>query len=195
MASTFRPVSRLRNSAICAHARYWRIGWCAQPSTHERGEADLCSDPIDGDGIICDVATGELWPTEHAMVPNLDDGQTGDAQTLILKAIDQKVTKVARPMPARKNAHSILECGRREVVSKQGGAAITQTIAFRRRVGRESTRGGVRRVPLRRNPLGRERRRCPDPACTHQKRLPHVGSNPGAGALSVSDRIRQYPRS
>ena len=69
--------------------------WLCAAAINSVSEAKLtfCSDPIDGDGIICDVATGESWPTEHVMVPNLDDGQTGDAQTLILKAIDQKRNK------------------------------------------------------------------------------------------------------
>lgn len=51
------------------------------------------SDPTGSDGIICDAATGETWATEHVMVPALRAGQTGDAQALILRAIQQKRRK------------------------------------------------------------------------------------------------------
>jgi hypothetical protein len=50
----------------------------------------FCSDPLGGDGIICDLGTGDTWPTEHALVPSL---QTGDAHALILKAIQKKRSK------------------------------------------------------------------------------------------------------
>jgi hypothetical protein len=47
-------------------------------------------DLIRGDGIIHDETSGEIFPTEHVMVPSQ---QTGDAQALILKAINDKRNK------------------------------------------------------------------------------------------------------
>lgn len=48
-------------------------------------------DPVGGDGIVLDEKTGDIFPTEHVMVPLQQSG--GDAQTLILKAIDDKRSK------------------------------------------------------------------------------------------------------
>jgi hypothetical protein len=48
-------------------------------------------DPIGGDGIILDEKTGDIFPTEHVMVPMQQSG--GDAQALVLKAIDNKRSK------------------------------------------------------------------------------------------------------
>jgi hypothetical protein len=50
----------------------------------------FCSDPIGGDGIIYHEDTEETWLTEHIMVTRR---QTGDAETLILQAIEQKRQK------------------------------------------------------------------------------------------------------
>lgn len=46
------------------------------------------SDPIGGDGIIRDEATGETWPTEHVYVSQHSTGP--DAKTLIIDAINHK---------------------------------------------------------------------------------------------------------
>jgi hypothetical protein len=51
------------------------------------------SDPTGGDGIIRDVGTEESWPMEHVMVPRLRAGRTGDAEVLILAAIEKKLRK------------------------------------------------------------------------------------------------------
>jgi len=53
-------------------------------------EFAICSDPMGGDGIILDRATQEAWPTEHVMVSRFGAGQTSEAETLILKAIQDK---------------------------------------------------------------------------------------------------------
>jgi hypothetical protein len=63
---------------------------CVAINAEDGIELTFCSDPVGGDGIICKRATGETWPTEHVMVPRLREGQKGDAEALILKAIQQK---------------------------------------------------------------------------------------------------------
>lgn len=49
------------------------------------------SDPIGGDGIIFDQATGETWPTEHVMVTRRDAGRS--VESLILERVRQKRNK------------------------------------------------------------------------------------------------------
>ncbi len=49
------------------------------------------NDLIGGDGIIHNEKTGDIFPTEHVMVPSQQTGK--DAQSLILKAIDDKRNK------------------------------------------------------------------------------------------------------
>jgi hypothetical protein len=51
------------------------------------------SDPVGGDGIISDGATGDTWPAEHVLVPRLRPGQSTDSEALILNAIKQKRNK------------------------------------------------------------------------------------------------------
>jgi hypothetical protein len=58
-------------------------------ATWENVKLTFCSDPTGGDGIIWDQVSGETWPTEHVMVPNLQL-QTNDAETLILAMVNRK---------------------------------------------------------------------------------------------------------
>ncbi len=51
------------------------------------------SDPVGGDGIICDTTIGETWPTEHVMVPKARGDEPPDVEALILKAIEGKQKK------------------------------------------------------------------------------------------------------
>jgi hypothetical protein len=79
-------------------------------STDDRA-LTFSSDPVGGDGIICDTATGETWPTEHVMVPRLRPGQTADSGALILKAIEQKRSKGGAAYASGKNLIVFLEAG------------------------------------------------------------------------------------
>jgi hypothetical protein len=56
-------------------------------ATLENVKLTFCSDP--SDGIIWNEASGETWPTEHVMVPNLPD-QADDAEALIIEKVDHK---------------------------------------------------------------------------------------------------------
>jgi hypothetical protein len=84
----FEKFGGMRSREILAN---WLV--CAATNAATEGKLTFCSDPIGGDGIIVDTATGESWPTEHVMVPRLRPGQSGDAETLILNAIGQKREK------------------------------------------------------------------------------------------------------
>jgi hypothetical protein len=61
---------------------------CATFEQIENRELTFYSDPIGGDGLIRDDATGETWPTEHVYVSQHSIGS--DAKALILNAINHK---------------------------------------------------------------------------------------------------------
>jgi hypothetical protein len=106
---TGKPFDRfcgMRSREILAN---WLL--CAAINSVNESKLTFSSDPIGGDGIICDVATGETWPTEHVMVPRLHLGQTGDAQTLILKAVEQKRGKGGASYAAGKTLIVFLDAG------------------------------------------------------------------------------------
>jgi hypothetical protein len=51
------------------------------------------SDPLGGDGIICDTVTERTWPMEHVLVPTARGGEVADVEALMLKAIESKQNK------------------------------------------------------------------------------------------------------
>lgn len=61
---------------------------CATFETIENRKLIFYSDPIGGDGIIRDEATGQTWQTEHVYVSRHSTGP--DAKTLILDAVSHK---------------------------------------------------------------------------------------------------------
>jgi hypothetical protein len=61
---------------------------CATFEAIEKRELMFYSDPIGGDGIIRDEATGDTWQTEHVYVSQHSTGP--DAKALILDAINHK---------------------------------------------------------------------------------------------------------
>ena len=63
---------------------------CAVVDADWGGKLTFSSDPTGGDGIIRDSETGDAWPTEHVIVPELKSGQTADANALILKAVEHR---------------------------------------------------------------------------------------------------------
>jgi hypothetical protein len=66
---------------------------CATANAVEQRQLSFTTtnDLLGGDGIIHDEKTGDIFPTEHVMVPSQQTGK--DAQSLILKAIDDKRNK------------------------------------------------------------------------------------------------------
>jgi hypothetical protein len=61
---------------------------CAAIQAVEGHEMMFYTDPLHGDGIIRDEATGQTFPTEHVYVSQYSTGP--NAQTLILNAINHK---------------------------------------------------------------------------------------------------------
>ena len=88
---TGRPFASLGGMRSREALANWLL--CAAVNAGGGRKVTFTSDPVGGDGIICEVGTGETWGTEHVMVPSLCAGQTGDAESLILQAIAQKHSK------------------------------------------------------------------------------------------------------
>ncbi len=61
---------------------------CATLEMIESRKLVFYSDPVGGDGIIRDEATGQTWQTEHVYVSQHNTG--ANAKTLILDAINRK---------------------------------------------------------------------------------------------------------
>jgi hypothetical protein len=102
----FEKFGGMRSREILAN---WLV--CVATNSVNGSKLTFSSDPIGGDGIICDVTTGETWPTEHVMVPRLRPGETGDAQGLILKAIEHKRDKGGAAYARGKTLIVFLEAG------------------------------------------------------------------------------------
>jgi hypothetical protein len=82
---TGRPSKQLGNMLPREAWANWLL--CVAINSMTGSNLTFTSDPTGGDGIICDDATGETWSTEHVMIPRLE---SGDAQALILKRIEEK---------------------------------------------------------------------------------------------------------
>jgi hypothetical protein len=102
----FEKFGGMRSREILAN---WLI--CVAVNSVNGDKLTFSSDPIGGDGIICDVATGETWPTEHVMVPRLRPGEAGDAEALVLKAIEHKRDKGGAAYATGKTLIVFLEAG------------------------------------------------------------------------------------
>jgi hypothetical protein len=86
----FKKFGDMRSREMLAN---WLL--CAVLNAVEGGARELTfwSDPLGGDGIIRDELSGELFPTEHVMIPPQAEASKADAQSLILNAIKAKCAK------------------------------------------------------------------------------------------------------
>ena len=71
-------------------------------STEETERVTFSSDPIGGDGIIHDDASGFAFPTEHVFVPRLGNAAAGNIEDLIWRGSNRSKPKAARPTPPGK---------------------------------------------------------------------------------------------
>lgn len=89
---TGKPFARfggLRSREILAN---WLL--CAVMNDHDGGgDFYFTTDPLGGDGVICDGHSDNRWPTEHVMVPDLMDTAGKDIEDRILEQIRMKVDK------------------------------------------------------------------------------------------------------
>ena len=68
------------------------------------------SDPLGGDGIICDSMMGKTWPMEHILVPTAHSSKA-EIETLILNAIAIKQNKGGTPYASGKTLVVFLNAG------------------------------------------------------------------------------------
>jgi hypothetical protein len=89
---TGKPFARfggLRSREILAN---WLV--CVVMSDHEGGgDYYFTTDPLGGDGVICDGRSDNTWPTEHVMVPDRPIASGATVEGLILEQIHLKVEK------------------------------------------------------------------------------------------------------
>jgi hypothetical protein len=84
----FKQLGDMRSREVLAN---WLL--CVTINAVEGRELMFSSDPIGGDGVIEDRATGDTWPTEHVMVTHHGADKDDNAKSLVLKAIDLKLSK------------------------------------------------------------------------------------------------------
>ena len=85
----FQRFGGLRSREILAN---WLL--CAVMNAHEGGgQFYFTTDPLGGDGVICDGATDDTWLTEHVMVPELPSTVGMALEDRVLEQIQMKVAK------------------------------------------------------------------------------------------------------
>jgi hypothetical protein len=103
----FEQLGGLRSREVLAN---WLL--CAAiNSVTQPDRLTFSSDPVGGDGVICDTATGETWPTEHVLVPSLPNSKVEDAESLILEKIKLKWDKGGAAYAAGKTLVVFLNSG------------------------------------------------------------------------------------
>ena len=83
----FRRFGGMRSREALAN---WLL--CVTINAVDSRDLTFFSDPLGGDGVIRDPATGETWPTEHVMV-RATPGASDDLNDLVLAAIAKKRDK------------------------------------------------------------------------------------------------------
>jgi hypothetical protein len=121
----FKQFGGLRSREILAN---WLV--CVSMNAECEGTLTFSSDPIGGDGIICDELTGNTWATEHVMVPRLRDGQKDDTSKLILGAIEKKLNKGGEAYAAGKTLIVFLNAGAGEWFPNKVAALLPQPFHF-----------------------------------------------------------------
>jgi hypothetical protein len=86
----FKRLGGLRSRELLAN---WLLCVAVNHSYPDRLTFCGMTDPIGGDGVICDLLTEETWPTEHVMVPSRRNNGTQDVGDLILEKICLKCSK------------------------------------------------------------------------------------------------------
>jgi hypothetical protein len=89
---TGRPFRKMGGMLSREALANWLL--CATLSEVNRASLMFTSDPLGGDGLIVDEATGDaLAQTEHVMVVAPRDREETDVETLILSAVEEKRAK------------------------------------------------------------------------------------------------------
>ena len=123
----FKRFGGLRSREILAN---WLLCVAVNNVYPDRLTFSGTSDPIGGDGIICDMQTEETWPTEHVMVPSLPRRGAHDAEALILDAIDRKVRKGGEAYARGKTLVAFLNAGAGEWFPNKVAKKLPEPLLF-----------------------------------------------------------------
>jgi hypothetical protein len=96
-----RPREVLANWLLCAVIN----------STEETERVTFSSDPIGGDGVLHDDASGFSFPTEHVYVRQIGDAAAGKIEDLLLEQIEQKCAKGGEAYASGKTLVVFLDSG------------------------------------------------------------------------------------
>src|SRR5437763_348436 len=102
----FKNFGGMRSREVLAN---WLL--CVAINSAENRQLMFSSDPVGGDGIIQDGATGQTWPTEHVYIPRREALEELDGKTLILEAINQKREKGGKAYASGKTLVVFLDAG------------------------------------------------------------------------------------
>lgn len=102
---------------------------CATVNATGGRKVTFSSDPIGGDGILIDQETGEVFPTEHVMVPKQKGGENA-AQKLVLDAIEHKRTKGGAAYASGKTLVVFLDAGAGEWFPNRVAKALPDPLHF-----------------------------------------------------------------
>lgn len=84
----FARFGDLRSREILAN---WLVS--AVTSHALSGDFYFTTDPTGGDGVICDAGSEDTWPTEHVMVPELENPNAPALEDRVLGQVALKVNK------------------------------------------------------------------------------------------------------
>ncbi len=100
----FKKFGDMRSREVLANSLL-----CVVANAADNLQLTFSTDPLGGDGVICNPATDETWRTEDVVVPPLAAGKAGDAEELILAAIEKKRAKGGAAYAADKTLVVFLE--------------------------------------------------------------------------------------
>jgi hypothetical protein len=179
----FENFGGMRSREILAN---WLL--CATINAVDKRQLTFSSDPIGGDGIVQDDATGLTWPTEHVMVPRQSGGENAEAQALILAAIEQKRTKGGAAYASGKTLVVFLNAATDAWYPNRLARALPNPLHFEI-LDRRPAEGRGRGIHLRRDPSRCEQRQRTNLPRSHQPRLRHLGGDgPPIGANRTFER-------
>ena len=121
----FRQLGDMRSREVLAN---WLL--CVTINAVNGQKLTFSSDPIGGDGIILDGATGDTWPTEHVMVTPHAAGEDDDAKSLILKAVEHKRSKGEAAYAEGKTLVVFLDAGAGEWHPNKVARALPDPLLF-----------------------------------------------------------------
>lgn len=127
--ATGRPFKRfggMRSREVLAN---WILCVVINFTAQEKERVTFISDPLGGDGILHDDASGFSFPTEHVYVPQ-SAAAAGNIENLILKKIEQKHAKGGKAYASGKILVVFLDSGGGEWLPHKVAEQLPDPIYF-----------------------------------------------------------------